>query len=82
MDDKTKIPLGWIFGLIGAMITAFAFAGGIIVWGASLDTRSNEVEQRVSAMEVKQASAQQNYDEIISRLARIEGYLQKSNNRR
>lgn len=79
MDDKTSVPIGWIFSLIVAMVMAFAFAGGIIVWGANLDSRATENSQKVAAVESKQAAQEQENQEIISRLSRIEGYLQKRN---
>lgn len=79
MDDQTRVPLGWIFGLIVALLMAFAFTAGVIVWGANLDARATDTTQRVAAIETKQTAQEQENQEIIARLSRIEGYLQKRN---
>ena len=75
MTEKTSVPIGWIFGIVGAMITAFAFAGGIIVWGASLDARSATAVVRIAKIETVQDQYGRDQSEIKESLARIEGYL-------
>lgn len=40
LSDKTKVPLGWIFGLIGCSFTILMVAGGLVLWGARLEAKT------------------------------------------
>lgn len=77
MDDKTKIPMGWMFALIGALATAFFFASGVIVWGAHTEDKVNTTAEKVAKIEVVQSTYDSNQQDIKQALARIEGYLKK-----
>lgn len=77
MDDKTKVPVGWLFAIIGALLTAFCFAGGVIVWAAHVEDKVNVGAERVVRLEATQSSYGSDQQEIKETLARIEGYLKR-----
>ena len=78
MNDKTQVPIGWIFAMVGALITAFFFAGGVIVRGAQVEDRVNAASERIVKLESTQDRQQADLEEIKEGVARIEGYLKRA----
>ncbi len=48
LTEETKIPLRWVFGLLGCAATVLMVTGGLVAWGARLESR---VETKVAKEE-------------------------------
>lgn len=68
MDDKTKVPIGWMFLILSASGTALMLAMSMAFW-------LGKVEIRVSAAEVNASESSQYMRSIDQRLSHIEGAL-------
>ena len=71
MDDKTKVPIGWMFLLLSASGTALATSMAAAFW-------LGKVENRVSANETVTEDATKYLRSIDQRLSWIEGRLGKN----
>ena len=47
IDDDTKVPLKWVYGLVGVAATVTMVAGGLVLWGARLEAKTNEKVDRI-----------------------------------
>ena len=78
MNDKTQVPIGWIFAMVGALITAFFFAGGVIVRGAQVEDKVNSASERIVKLETTQDKQQADLQEIKEGVAWIKGNMKRA----
>lgn len=70
LTERTKVPLGWVFGLIGCSFTILMVAGGLVLWGARLEAK---IEGKVDKLDyVQDVSELKNDVKQIKKALKIE----------
>lgn len=71
VNEKTQVPVVWLFSAISILVTVGVFASGIIVWGTRLEAREdinrNSVQEArvvTSDIQVKQAKYAEDIGQI------------------
>lgn len=65
----------WHVPLVGIMITLLLAIGGWVFWFGGEALAVSEITRRVTTLEQRRDSADRDTNDIISRLARIEGMV-------
>jgi hypothetical protein len=81
LDEQTRVPIGWLYGigvsLLGAVFMVGTYAVSLTAWKTTTDLRIENLEKN-TALQEQQLKA---LHEMNNRLANIEGQLSVINSR-
>ena len=81
IDEQTRVPIGWLYGIAAVILSGVIFGGG---WAISLATWRTSTDIRIESLEKSTALQRQQLDalnEMNNRLANNEGELTDINTR-
>ena len=75
INEKTKIPLTWIFTLIGVAGSGLVFVVTAAMWLSKLEAKADGHEKVIAEMKSRGTHQEDILNSIDRRLSRIEGAL-------
>ena len=76
IDENTRIPLSWLYGLATALGGVLIVGAGLMIWGTRLEAKGEFRESRLSKLEVESQQTALNQQSILVQLVEIKVELQ------
>jgi hypothetical protein len=79
LDDKTKTPIGWLVAVVAAAFALLSASGGVILWGARLEAKTEAHDAGITKLEVKQERYDTDMRQVRDSLIEIKSALKIKN---